>query len=498
MILKGSQRANGSDLAVHLMNSFDNERVDIAEVSGTVARDLLGAFAEFEAVALGTRAQNYLYSLSINPPEPLTREQYHEAIGEIEKGLGLTGQPRAVVFHVKDGREHGHVVWSRIDLDQMKAIQMSHDRSRLMDLACRLSHRFGFELPEGLRKWEAKQAYEKPCLEASQAENAYQAESGISLEGHRAQIKACFNQADGPEAFRAALEEKGYVLAQGDRRDIVVVDLWGKPYSLTRMLRPLKAKEVRAQLEPLTPSELPRFEEAKALQAQRLKARAERSEGKSGEGEEEGQRALDQMRALKEQHLAQKFAEQRTALRIQEQELLIRQQEERLSLHAAQRAESQGLLFKVRTGVADLIRSTPSLRSVLEPLQKRAGLDPRQRHQAQSKALNARHDRERADFARQERFLGKIEVREKQALEKATAKADRIARGLAGQSKRDFSAAAGGEAHETASGDEGQSPTADLPDTDESLGAKTSWADRAERLRGGVQHDRGKGQGFKP
>ena len=37
MILKGSQRANGADLAIHLMNSFDNERVEIAEVYGTVA-----------------------------------------------------------------------------------------------------------------------------------------------------------------------------------------------------------------------------------------------------------------------------------------------------------------------------------------------------------------------------------------------------------------------------------------------------------------------------
>jgi len=36
MILKGSQRANGADLAVHLSNEFDNERVEIAEVYGTV------------------------------------------------------------------------------------------------------------------------------------------------------------------------------------------------------------------------------------------------------------------------------------------------------------------------------------------------------------------------------------------------------------------------------------------------------------------------------
>ena len=33
MILKGSQRANGGDLAVHLMNEFDNERIELAQAT---------------------------------------------------------------------------------------------------------------------------------------------------------------------------------------------------------------------------------------------------------------------------------------------------------------------------------------------------------------------------------------------------------------------------------------------------------------------------------
>ena len=34
-------------------------------------------------------------------------------IARTEQALGLADQPRAVVFHVKEGREHCHVVWSR-------------------------------------------------------------------------------------------------------------------------------------------------------------------------------------------------------------------------------------------------------------------------------------------------------------------------------------------------------------------------------------------------
>lgn len=174
MILKGSQRANGGDLAVHLMNEFDNERIELAQVRGSVADDLYGAFAEFEAIAAGTKAQKPLYSLSINPPRPLTREQYAQAIERIEERLGLKNQPRAVVFHVKadkDGvsREHCHVVWSRIDAAKMQAIHMAHDHRKLCDLACELANKFGLELPprpEGLgEKAALREGYAraKPC-----------------------------------------------------------------------------------------------------------------------------------------------------------------------------------------------------------------------------------------------------------------------------------------------------------------------------------------------
>src|SRR5271168_634122 len=66
MILKGNQRGGGQQLAAHLLNSFDNERVEIVDVRGAVAQDLSGAFAEWAAEARGTRCQKFLYSLSLN------------------------------------------------------------------------------------------------------------------------------------------------------------------------------------------------------------------------------------------------------------------------------------------------------------------------------------------------------------------------------------------------------------------------------------------------
>lgn len=435
MILKGSQRANGDDLAIHLMNGFDNEHVEIAEVYGTVAGDLHGAFAEMEVVARGTKAKNYLYSLSINPSSPLTREQYNDCIQTIEHRLGLTDQPRAVVFHVKDGREHCHVVWSKIDAENMKAIHMAYDHAKLCDLACELAHKYGLDLPPGLKAWEEKNRELKDKLEPTLAEKAQAEETGITPDQRRAEITNAYEQSDGPDAFINALEQQGYVLAQGDRRGYVIVDKFGNPHSLTRYVEGHKARDIRVKLAPLTPEDLPTVDEAKDIVRQRNQARED------GERERR-QRRIDELRGKYQQaHL--EFQEQRrTKLRIKEQKLLTGQQAERLSLHAAQERASSGLIFRVRSAVASLIGSAPGLRSVLGPIQKLTHLDPKEKQALEREALARRHARERQEIARLKRALAKLETRERAALEKKLRRAERLMRKLETRVGQDFGAAA--------------------------------------------------------
>ncbi|MGH2199131.1 relaxase/mobilization nuclease domain-containing protein, partial [Enterococcus faecalis] len=77
------------------------------------ADDLAGALKEMEAIAAGTRSTKPFYHGSINTraDERLTDEQRMYAIDKLEESLGLTGQPRIVVVHEKEGREHCHIVW---------------------------------------------------------------------------------------------------------------------------------------------------------------------------------------------------------------------------------------------------------------------------------------------------------------------------------------------------------------------------------------------------
>lgn len=174
MIPKASQRSGGQDLATNLLNASDNEYVKVAEVSGAIAPDLHGAFAEWEAVAAGlTKCRNYLYSLSVNPDlgqGDLTRAQYLDYVDRVEKKLGLEGQPRALVFHIKDGREHCHVVWLRIDHRQEKAIHLAFDLEKLMMVTREFAREHGLVLPDGYRRDAGDERRRPgPCMKKSRS-----------------------------------------------------------------------------------------------------------------------------------------------------------------------------------------------------------------------------------------------------------------------------------------------------------------------------------------
>ena len=156
MILVGNQRGGARDLALHLMKT-ENEIVEVGDLRGFVASDLLGAFKESYAVSRATYCKQHLFSLSLNPPKNaiVSNAEFEAAIDRAEERLGLKGQPRAIVFHEKrddDGelRRHAHAVWCRIDTRRMKAVQLSFTHSKLQWLARELYLDHGWQMPSGL------------------------------------------------------------------------------------------------------------------------------------------------------------------------------------------------------------------------------------------------------------------------------------------------------------------------------------------------------------
>jgi hypothetical protein len=183
MIPKGNQRAGGQQLATHLLNAYDNDSVEVADVRGAIAQDLHGAFAEWYAEAKATKCSKFLYSLSINPDHtqgPFNREHYYDFIHRTENMLGLSGQPRAVVFHVKHGREHCHVVWSRIDTEKMKAVQLSHDRQKLRAVAQEYARDHNLTLPPGMQNNRGKDRFPDHAKTENLAEKQQEERTGTS------------------------------------------------------------------------------------------------------------------------------------------------------------------------------------------------------------------------------------------------------------------------------------------------------------------------------
>lgn len=245
MILKASQRGGAARLARHLMNVRDNEHVDLHELRGFVSDERLeDALAEAQAIAKGTRCEQFLFSLSLNPPEgeSVNVESFEAAIEMAEQRLGLDGQPRADVFHEKEGRRHAHAVWSRIDAETMTARPVPFFKNRLMEVSREMYLQHGWEMPKGM----ADRAIRNP-LNFSRAE--WQQAQRIKQDPRlvKAMFKDVWQRSDTPQALQAALEEKGYYLARGDRRGVVAVDYRGEAYALSRWSG-VKAKDIRARL----------------------------------------------------------------------------------------------------------------------------------------------------------------------------------------------------------------------------------------------------------
>nr|WP_313429035.1 relaxase/mobilization nuclease domain-containing protein [Brevundimonas diminuta] len=244
MILKGSQRGGGAALGHHLLNAEQNEQVEIHEVRGFMSDTVLGAFKEAQAMASGTRCKQYLFSVSLSPPESenVRGEVFEGAIEAIEEKLGLQGQPRVVVFHEKEGRRHAHAVWSRIDAETMTAKQLSFSKSKLREVSKALYLENGWKMPRGLMDSKEHDPRNFTLAEWQQAKRA-----GLNAGNLRGMVQECWAVSDNRDAFAKSLEERGLYLAKGDRRGHVVVAYDGEVFAVSR-LTGKKTKEVTAKL----------------------------------------------------------------------------------------------------------------------------------------------------------------------------------------------------------------------------------------------------------
>lgn len=330
MILKASQRAGGKQLAAHLLNARDNDHVTVHELRGFVADDLTGAFNEAYAVSRGTRCHQFLFSLSLSPPETedVSIELFENVIDDIETKMKLAGQPRAIVFHEKHGRRHAHCVWSRIDTASMTAINLPHFKLKLRDMSRSLFLENDWQMPRGLMNSEERDPFTFDLAEWQQALRAKR-----DPRATKELFQECWVVSDDLPSFQNALMARGFYLAKGDRRGFVAIDWRGEVYSLSRWTG-RKDKELQGKLG--APTALPSVAEAKADIEQQVQAKTET--------------LLDEIKSeLNRRQLA--FEQER-------QNLIARQRQERTRLKQAQEkraiAEKRERQSRLPTGVKAL------------------------------------------------------------------------------------------------------------------------------------------------
>lgn len=244
MILKGSQRGGAQALALHLLNEADNDHVEIHAINGFMANDVEGALQEIHAISRATRSKQFIFSLSLSPPQDalVSDQDFEDAINQAMERLGLSGQPHVIIFHEKNARRHCHVVISRIDTVQMKAINLPFFKDRLCELSRELYLTHGWDLPKG-----HEDKLQADPLNHSLEEDQVAKRAKRDPKLVKAALQNCWAQSDSKSGFEAALREQGFILCRGDRRGFVAIDRDGNIYSLSRWLG-VKSKELKARL----------------------------------------------------------------------------------------------------------------------------------------------------------------------------------------------------------------------------------------------------------
>ncbi len=401
MILNGNQRSGARDLALHLIKD-ENDHVTLHQIKGFASADLMGAFREAEAISKGTRCKQFLFSLSLNPPERerVSTGTFEAAIVQVERKLGLSGQPRAIVFHEKNGRRHAHAVWSRIDAQAMKAIPLSHPHKKLREVSQALYREHGWEMPKGLIDRRARDPKNFSLDEWQQAKRI-----GKDARQIQSDLQDAWAISDSKAALIHALRERGYTLARGDRRGYVVLDRDCEIYALPKWLG-IKTKEVRARIG--SSADLPTVTEAKVQIALTMTPTMQRLEAERRAQAKAAQQAFDKERKA----LVTQQREERRALT---QKQARRANEE---AQARQRRFRSGL-----SGVWDRLRG--ETRKIKEQNQQDAW-QALQRDRTQTDALVFRHLEQRRVLGRGRTLSHQRNAETKTSLQQRAEEYDRM------------------------------------------------------------------------
>lgn len=362
MIAKGNTHNSGTYLAWYLaVSSKGTERAELGDLRGFASDNVFEALALVELQGRGTHCDAPLFHVQVRTPkgENLTREQWAHVAERIERKLKFVGQPRVMVFHRKERHEHMHLVWSRLD-DELHPIDPGLYKLKLKEV-CR-----SLEKEMGLTQVRNERDPDQKTKAAGRGEHEESRRLKTDLKEIREYIRYCWDNYYNVKTFTSALDRKGLILAQGDRRPFVIVDPSGGMHALSKRITGVTLGKTRTILSDIDRARLPTIEQARAMQRERRKEEEakgmpqepavtdedrkkktiqEEEEGKTnaiGKEEEQKQKAIQQEEDKKAQAIAKQEEEKQKAIgEAEERKRAAIQQEEDAKKKALQEQEHE-------------------------------------------------------------------------------------------------------------------------------------------------------------
>ena len=156
MIIKSHIRGGYRAAANYLKQEGGNETVRLVAISDPDAKSIDDAFRNMWMLGSTTRARKPLHHVSINPmkDERLTDAQALLICGRLEEKYGYRhGEHQGVIVeHVKDGRQHFHVMWHRASLDTGRLVWPGHHWNKSKQAARKMEAELGLKRPPPRRK----------------------------------------------------------------------------------------------------------------------------------------------------------------------------------------------------------------------------------------------------------------------------------------------------------------------------------------------------------
>lgn len=178
------------------------------------------------------------YSLSWHPEQTPSPEHMREVALQSLKALGLEEHEAFIVAHSDTPHRHVHVIANRIHPLTGKVASDSYTFLRLSDFALQYAKTHGL------------------TYSPQRAENKRKREEGKQTSYCDRMIAQAWAASDSGKGFVSSLAERGYALAQGSKR-LVVVDPYGKIHNPTRHIEGIRAKDLKSRLQDLDLTALP-------------------------------------------------------------------------------------------------------------------------------------------------------------------------------------------------------------------------------------------------